>query len=91
MATRRSRLRVTIASLMALIAALSLIFLVVAPLVRLGQPPCLQPLPMTRWLVARPGAARCTDCHANPAAANIFREDAAQSGRSVRFAAVAAQ
>ena len=63
MTTRRKRLRLTIASFMALIAALSLLILVVAPLVRLGPPPCLTPIPTTRWLIARPGAARCTDCH----------------------------
>jgi hypothetical protein len=64
MTTQRTRLRLTIASLMALIAALSLLILAVAPLVRLGPPPCLPPITTARWLIARPGAARCTDCHA---------------------------
>jgi hypothetical protein len=69
MTTRRRRLRMTIASLMVLIAALSLLILVTAPLFRLGPPPCLSPLPTARWLVARPGVAHCTDCHARPRAA----------------------
>jgi hypothetical protein len=66
MAARRRRPRMTIASVMVLIALLSLLILVTAPLFRLGPPPCLTPVPTARWLVARPGIAHCTDCHGGP-------------------------
>jgi hypothetical protein len=69
MTPRRRRLRMTIASLMVFVAALSLFILVTTPLYRLGPPPCLSPIPTARWLVARPGVAHCIDCHAPPRAA----------------------
>jgi hypothetical protein len=67
MIIRYRKLRLSIATVMALIAALSLLFLVLAPLYRLGPPPCLEPIPTARWLVTRPGNAHCADCHARPA------------------------
>jgi hypothetical protein len=66
MVIRCERIRMTIASLMALIAALSLLFLVAVPLHRVGRPPCLTPIRTARWLVARPGVAHCADCHSRP-------------------------
>jgi hypothetical protein len=68
MARDRKRVRFRIASLMGLIAALAMIVLVLTPLYRLGRPPCLTPLPTAHWLLARPGAANCQDCHASAVA-----------------------
>jgi hypothetical protein len=68
MATRRRRIRMTIASVMFLIAALSVFLLVTAPLFRLGPPPCWTTVPTARWLIARPGIAHCADCHSRPRA-----------------------
>src|SRR5690242_14364761 len=68
MATRRKRIRLTLASMMVLIAALSSLFLVTVPLFRLGPPPCLTPIPIARWLITRPGVAHCADCHSRPRA-----------------------
>jgi hypothetical protein len=59
--TRRRRL--TIAGLMAFVAVLSLVLTLVLPLVRLGRPPCLGTAETAQWLVTRPGAAHCTQCH----------------------------
>jgi hypothetical protein len=56
----------TIAAMTGLIAVFSVLVLLTVPLYRVGRPPCLQIMPTVRWLVKRPGAASCTDCHADP-------------------------
>jgi hypothetical protein len=66
--TRLNRLRITLASLMLLIAACGLVVLVLTPLFRLGPPPCLPPVSTAQWLLARPGTAHCTDCHLSASA-----------------------
>lgn len=63
MASRRSRPRLSPASLLLLVAASVVPTLLLTPLLRPGPPPCLSPLPAARWLLARPGAASCLDCH----------------------------
>jgi hypothetical protein len=66
MSRRSKRFRVTIAAMMAVVAVFSVAVLFTVPLYRVGRPPCLKIMPTARWLVNRPGAASCTDCHANP-------------------------
>jgi hypothetical protein len=65
MAGRTKRRRLTIASLMAAVALLSLPLALVAPLARRGRPPCLSTASTARWLIERPGAASCNDCHSD--------------------------
>jgi hypothetical protein len=60
---RRPDLRFTVRQLMVAVALFSLLFLLGAPLIRVGRPPCLS-LPRTAsWLIAHPGRANCADCH----------------------------
>lgn len=58
------RKRVTIASLMSLIAALALLMAFGLPILRHGAPPCLSTMATAQWLVSKPGTANCTQCHA---------------------------
>jgi hypothetical protein len=58
-----SRFRLTIASLMALVAAFAVLWALVLPIVRQGRPPCLGTPATARWLVRNPGSASCNDCH----------------------------
>lgn len=53
---------------MALIASLGLLLGLVMPLFRDGHPPCLTAGQTVRWLIHRPAAARCADCHSRPLA-----------------------
>ena len=62
MSGRRTR-RLTIGSLMACVAALSLILAFLAPLVRQGRPPCMTSAATAGWLLKRPGMASCNECH----------------------------
>jgi hypothetical protein len=68
---RRRRLRCTLAALMTSIVVLSLLLTVLVPLMREGHPPCLTAGQATLWLVARPGAARCADCHGRSTAVMV--------------------
>jgi hypothetical protein len=61
--TRRG-LRYSVRALMGMIGALALILAVLSPLYHLGLPPCLTPVKTASWLVAKPAAASCMDCHA---------------------------
>jgi hypothetical protein len=49
---------------MAFIAVMSVPLALFVPLLREGRPHCLTVGQSARWLIARPGGARCTDCHA---------------------------
>lgn len=49
---------------MALIAAIAVLFFLVLPLLRVGNPPCLTPARTAQWLLTSPGKASCTKCHA---------------------------
>jgi hypothetical protein len=73
MTRKAKRIRVTIASLMAFVAAFALVCALVLPLIRHSQPPCLSMAGTTRWLLMKPGAASCNDCHSNPTVANRLR------------------
>jgi hypothetical protein len=63
MAGRAKRRRLTIAALMTSVAIFGLLLGLVLPVARHGRPACLSWAEAARWLVARPGAASCTDCH----------------------------
>ena len=58
-----SRFRLTIASLMALVAAFAVFWALLLPIVRQGPPPCLGMGAAAAWLVKNPGSASCNDCH----------------------------
>ncbi len=60
---RRRRFRLSLAALMLSIAALGLVLMLTLPLQRPGIPPCLTSVETLRWLIARPGMSKCTDCH----------------------------
>ena len=60
-----SRFRLTIASLMALVAAFAVLWALLLPIVRQGRPPCLGMGATAAWLVKNPGSASCNDCHTN--------------------------
>ena len=60
---RRRRLRSSLRVLMGFIAALALVLALNLPLIRLGYPPCLTVPRTAKWLIARPAAASCVDCH----------------------------
>ncbi len=63
MSSKSRRFRFTLTSLMAFVAILSLLFVLVAPLVRQGRPACMSTTATVRWLASRPGTASCRDCH----------------------------
>ncbi len=48
---------------MLLVAACGPCFLLMAPLAKLGAPPCLTPAQTATWLLRSPGSASCTECH----------------------------
>jgi hypothetical protein len=79
----RRRPRWTVAAMMAIIAALGLVFTFSLPLVREGPPPCMTAVGTARWLVSNPGVVRCADCHARPVTALLeeIRTDARGAGR----------
>ena len=62
-AARRRRSRLSVLALMMTIVPLAVFFAVVSPLYHLGPPPCLTPVKTAVWLVAKPAAATCLDCH----------------------------
>jgi hypothetical protein len=49
--------------MMSIMIALALVFAVLSPLYHFGRPPCLTPVKTAVWLVAKPAAASCIDCH----------------------------
>jgi hypothetical protein len=59
----RRRPRYSVRAMMLIISALALTFAVLSPLYHLGPPPCLTPVRTAVWLVAKPAAASCVDCH----------------------------
>jgi hypothetical protein len=61
---RWPKLQFKVRRLMVAVALFSVLFLLGAPLVRLGRPPCLSISKTASWLIARPGRANCADCHA---------------------------
>jgi hypothetical protein len=60
---RRLRLRYSLRALMGIIVALAMIVAVLSPLYPFGPPPCLTPVKTATWLIAKPAAASCVDCH----------------------------
>jgi cytochrome c7-like protein len=70
MTGKARRFRLTIASMMAFVAAFALLWALVLPLIRQSQPPCLSVSGTARWLLTKPGTASCKDCHANFTVAN---------------------
>jgi hypothetical protein len=60
---RRLRLRYSLRALMGFIVALAMILAVLSPLYPFGPPPCLTPVKTATWLITKPAAASCTDCH----------------------------
>jgi hypothetical protein len=70
MTRKTNRFRLTIASLMAFVAAFALFCALILPLLRQKQPPCLSMAGTARWLLTKPGAASCKDCHAGFTVAN---------------------
>ena len=62
--TRFRRIRFTLSTMMALIAAIAVLFFLDLPLLRVGNPPCLTPARTAQWLLTSPGKASCTKCHA---------------------------
>jgi hypothetical protein len=60
---RRLHLRYSLRSLMGFIFALAMILAVLSPLFPFGPPPCLTPVKTATWLITKPVAAACTDCH----------------------------
>ena len=64
MTKKAKRFRLTIATLMAFVAAFALLCTLVVPLIRQSQPPCLSMTGTARWLLTNPGMASCKDCHA---------------------------
>jgi hypothetical protein len=79
----RRRPRWTVAAMMAIIAALGLVFTVSLPLMREGHPPCMTAVGTALWLISNPGVVRCGDCHARPVTAlrEEIRADAGEVGR----------
>jgi hypothetical protein len=69
--------------MMAIIAALGLVFTVSLPLVREGPPPCMTAVQTGRWLVSNPGVVRCADCHARPVTARLGDLPAIEPGPGV--------
>jgi hypothetical protein len=59
----RRRPRYSVRAMMLIMVALALIFAVLSPLYHVGLPPCLTPVETAVWLVAKPAAASCVDCH----------------------------
>jgi hypothetical protein len=57
------RLRYSLRALMGIIVALAMILAVLSPLFPLRPPPCLTPVRTATWLITKPAAASCTDCH----------------------------
>jgi hypothetical protein len=79
----RRRHRWTVAAMMMVIAALSLVLTVSLPLMREGPPPCMTAIGTARWLVSNPGAVQCADCHARPATALLEIRDDEPEDRTV--------
>ena len=73
MTPKTNRHRLTIASLMILVAAFALVWALVLPLVRQGRPPCLSMVGTARWIVQKPTTASCNDCHAGVKIADRLR------------------
>ena len=63
---RNRRIRCTLRALMGIIFALAMFLAVLSPLYRFGPPPCLTPVKTATWLIAKPAAASCVDCHGRP-------------------------
>jgi hypothetical protein len=59
----RRRPRYSVRAMMLIMVALALIFTVLSPLYHVGLPPCLTPAETAVWLVTKPAAASCVDCH----------------------------
>jgi hypothetical protein len=55
------------------VAAFALIWALILPLLRQGRPPCLSTVGTARWLVQKPAAASCNDCHTSVKIADRLR------------------